>query len=156
VGYGSGIFMPELAERCEELYGIDVHDRAADVQARLTQCGVHATLSRQDAASMNFSDAFFDTIVALSTLEFIERIDDAASELARVLTPGGRLVAVMPGRSILLDLALRATTGESAQRDYGNRRERVLPALLKHFRVLRKKRFVPVYTAYEFAPLRAG
>jgi ubiquinone/menaquinone biosynthesis C-methylase UbiE len=153
VGYGSGIFMPELAQRCEELYGIDIHSEAATVQARLEQCGVRATLSRQDAANTDFPDGFFDTIVSLSALEFIERMDEAAYAFARVLRPNGRLVAVMPAKSAFLDFALRAVTGEDAQRDYGDRRERVLPALLRYFRIERKRKFAPIYNAYEFAPL---
>jgi ubiquinone/menaquinone biosynthesis C-methylase UbiE len=151
VGYGSGIFMPELAKRCEQLYGIDVHPEADPVQARLLQCGVQAALSRQDAADTNFPDQFFDAIVSLSALEFIERIDDAATEFLRLLKPGGRVIAVMPAKSAVLDFALHAVTGESADRDYGNRRERVLPALLKHFRIKRKKSFFPIYNAYELA-----
>ncbi|MGZ3533397.1 MAG: class I SAM-dependent methyltransferase [Burkholderiales bacterium] len=155
IGFGSGILMPELARRCRELYGIDVHSEVAEVQARLKRFGVPATLSRQDAANTNFPDAFFDAIVSVSALEFVEDIDDAAREFARLLAPDGKLVAVMPAKSALLDFALRAATGENAQRDYGDRRERVLPALLKYFRVLRVKRFVPIYTAYEFEAVRS-
>jgi ubiquinone/menaquinone biosynthesis C-methylase UbiE len=153
VGYGSGIFMPELALRCEELYGIDIHSEAATVQERLMQSGVRATLTRQDAATMDFPDGFFDRVVSVSALEFIERIDEAASAIARVLRPRGRLVAVMPSKSGFLDFALHVSTGEDAQRDYGDRRERVLPALLRHFCIERKRTFAPVYNAYEFAPL---
>jgi len=152
VGFGSGVFMPELARHCEELYGIDVHAEVANVQSRLAECGVAAITSRQDAAQTDFPDNFFDAIVALSALEFIERIDDAAREFARILAPQGRLIAVMPGKSAFLDFALHAMTGESAQHDYGTRRERVLPELRNYFRVVRKKSFPPVYTAYELEP----
>jgi ubiquinone/menaquinone biosynthesis C-methylase UbiE len=148
VGYGSGIFMPELALRCEELYGIDVHDRFEAVRERLQTSGVIANLSRQDAASTDFPSEFFDAIVAVSAIEFIERIEDAARELARILTPGGRLLMVMPNSSPVLDAALRVTTGESANRDYGDRRKHVLPALERYFKIVRIKRFGPVYLAY--------
>lgn len=151
IGFGSGIFLPELAQRCDELYGIDVHQEIDAVQTRVRQCGMDAALSRQSAASLNYPDAFFDIVVSVSTLEFIDDIDSAAKEVARVLTPQGRLVAVMPKKSALLDLALRAVTGENAERDYGDRRERVLPALLKHFVVSRTASFSLIYTAYEFA-----
>jgi SAM-dependent methyltransferase len=156
IGFGSGIFMPELALKCEELYGIDVHDEVAAVQSRLAQCGITALLSRQDAAHTRFSDGMFDAIVSISALEFIDHMNDAAREFARLLAPDGRLVAVMPGKSAVLDFALRTFTGEDAKRDYGDRRERVLPALLEHFRVVRKKSFPPIYAAYEFALLSAA
>lgn len=150
VGFGSGIFLPELARHCASLYGIDVHDEVPEVSQRLAELGIGVTLSRQDAGHTSFDDGFFEAIVAVSALEFIDDIEAAARELARVLTPGGSLIAVMPGKSPLLDFLLRAATGENAQTDYGDRRERVLPALLAHFEIRRKKRFAPIYTAYEF------
>jgi len=154
VGFGSGIFLPELARYCEELYGVDVHEEVRAVQQGLHEQGISANISRQSADHLLFPDGFFDTIVAVSALEFIERIEAASSELARVLSPHGRLIAVMPGKSPVLDFLLHAATGESAQSDYGNRRERVLPAMLAHFQVRRTKRFAPIYTAYEFVRRR--
>lgn len=148
IGFGSGVFMPDLARRCDELYGIDVHTRVAEVREALERRGVHTILSCQDAAHMAFPDAYFDAITAVSALEFIEDIDAAAREAARVLRRGGSLVAVMPEKSRFLDSMLRVFTGASAQQDYGNRRERVIPALLEYFRIVRTRRFAPVYTAY--------
>lgn len=150
VGYGSGIFMPELARRCDELYGIDLHEQPETVGAILNSHDVRATLSSQDVARTNFPSEFFDIEVAASTLEFVERIEEASSELARILGPSGRLIAVMPRKHALLDFALRLVTGEDARRDYGERREQVLPALLQHFRINRTRTFAPVYQAYEF------
>lgn len=152
VGFGSGIFMPELAARCRALCGVDVHDRVYEVQARLAEYGVRAHLVREDAAHTSFADSSFDVIVAVSALEFIQDIHGAAREFARLLKPNGRLLAVMPQTSSLLDLALRVMTGEHAQRDYGNRREAVVPALMRHFEQIRKRRFLLVYTAYELKP----
>jgi len=153
VGFGSGVFMPELAEHCKELYGIDIHTEVQRVQEHLEHAGVHAALSKQSAADkMMFEDGFFDVVVAVSALEFIDRIDDAAAELARIIAPQGRLIAVMPRKSRMLDLALRVATGEDAEHDYEGRRERVVPALRKHFDIRRTKSFAPVYTAYELAP----
>ena len=149
VGFGSGVLMPELAKRCGELHGIDVHPSVDHVNACLAAQGVSAMLSRQDAAHTSFPDHFFDAIIAVSALEFIESIEDAASELSRILSREGRLITVMPRKSRLLDAALHLATGEDAERDYQGRREHVLPALLKHFRIARKKSFFPIYTAYE-------
>jgi ubiquinone/menaquinone biosynthesis C-methylase UbiE len=150
VGFGSGIFLPELARKCTDLYGIDVHDEVDQVESRLEHYGLAAKLSRQDAATMDFPNEFFDVIVSVSALEFIDDIKSAARQLARVLVPHGRLIAVMPNKFALLDFALHAATGEDAERDYGGRRERVLPSLLEYFRVIRRKTFFPIYAAYEF------
>lgn len=154
IGFGSGIFLPELARRCDELYGVDVHSEVDTVRDRLRHCGVGAELSRQDAAQLDFADGFFDVVVSVSTLEFIDDIERAARDFARILSSQGTLVAVMPNKSTLLDFALHAATGEDAERDYGGRREHVLPALLEYFRIRRRKVFPPIYAAYELQPLR--
>lgn len=44
VGYGSGIFMPTLAARCDELHGIDIHARNQQVAERVRWHGVRASL----------------------------------------------------------------------------------------------------------------
>jgi len=152
VGFGSGVFMPELVKHCRTLYGIDVHTEVSHVQERLDASGLHTVLSQQSAADRTtFDDGFFDVAVAVSALEFIDRIDDAANELARIIAPRGRLITVMPRKSPLLDLALSIATSEDAEHDYGDRRERVLPALRKRFEIVRTRSFAPIYTAYEFA-----
>lgn len=154
IGFGSGVFMPELSTRTDELYGIDVHDEVAKVERHLAEQGVQAQLSRQSATNMMFEDRYFDAAVAVSSLEFIENFENAAREIARILSDNGRLIAVMPAKSKLLDFTLRTVTGEDAERDYGGRRERVLPTLRRHFTVVRTKQFFPVYTAYELRPYR--
>ena len=153
IGFGSGVFMPELKNKCKELYGIDVHQNVADVQKCLSSVGVAASLSRQSAAKTNFEDGYFDVVVAVSSLEFIDRIDDAACEISRILASDGRLVTVMPANSRVLDFAVHALTGADPAQDYAGRRECVLPGLKKLFRVARTKRFPPVYTAYELRKL---
>lgn len=150
VGYGSGIFMPELRDHCDELYGIDLHGLNDRIQEILAQCGVTATLSRQNAAHTSFPDGFFDTIVAVSALEHTHEIDEAAREFERLLAPHGRLIAVIPRKSAVLDFILHIATGENAKRDFGDRRERVVPALRAYFQITREIAFWPVYTAYLF------
>jgi len=44
-----------------------------------------------DAAELPFPDDSFDCIVAFMSLQDVERLDDAVSEAARVLEPGGTL-----------------------------------------------------------------
>jgi ubiquinone/menaquinone biosynthesis C-methylase UbiE len=148
IGFGSGVFMPDLVSRCDELYGVDIHSHVEEVRAALGHRGVAAKLSRQDAAHMDFPDAFFDLVVCVSALEFVQNIDDASGEIARVLQPRGLLVGVMPAKSAFLDFALQTLTGANPREDYGERRERVVPVLQQRFRIVRTRRFPPVYAAY--------
>ena len=154
IGYGSGVMMPGLKYRCSELYGIDLHTRHREVGEILSKYGVRATLATGSVTALPFDDAFFDCAVTVSALEYVEDIDAACSELERVLTPDGVLCVVTPGCSPLLDLALKATTGEDARENYGDRRQRLTATLGKHFRVEEQRVFprflgalLPVYRA---------
>jgi SAM-dependent methyltransferase len=154
VGYGSGVWMPELARHCEELFGIDPHPRNRDVAAVLERHGVAATLLSGDVTRLPFADRFFDGVVTISALEYVDDLEAACAELRRVLVPGGTLVVVTPGHSALLDLALRLATGESAADNYGGRRQRLARELGRSFRLVRELRFpalagriLPVYRA---------
>lgn len=159
VGYGSGIFLPELATRCRELYALDPHDKAEAVAEKLTACGVNANLTSGSAESMRYPAGHFDRIVAVSCLEFIPDIEAAAGELCRVLAPGGSLVCVTPGHSKVVDFGLKVLTGEDAKKDYGDRRERLSAALDGRFQVKRELRWppivgwgLPLYRALELVP----
>lgn len=141
IGYGSGVFMPELSRHADELFGIDPHPMPTEVAAVLQKYGIHASLSTGSAELLPYTDGFFDCVVSVSAMEYVEDIEAACGELRRVLKPGGRLVIATPGASPLLDLALRASTGEDPGQ-YADRRQRLLPTLKKHF-TLRKERAVP-------------
>ena len=159
LGYGSGILMPELATRCDELYGADPHDQPDAIREVMASQGISATLVSAGAEQLPFDDNFFDTIVTVSAIEYVKDIDAAGQELCRVLEPSGHLLIVTPGHSPLLDAALSVLTGESADENYGRNREQLLPALETYFRVVQIRRFppiigrlLPVYRAVKLAP----
>ena len=135
VGYGSGVFMPELAMYCGELFGVDIHEHSPDVAERLASAGVKAELHSAGAEKIPFEDRFFDCVVAVSSLEFVSDIDRVCDEINRVLKPEGRLIVVTPGSSPMLDLGLKLFTGRDARSDFGARRELVLPALERRFTI---------------------
>jgi SAM-dependent methyltransferase len=108
VGGGEG----ELAERLikelgVELVGID--QSAAMVEAQRSK-GIDARVG--DVQELPFDDGEFDVAVAAWMLYHVPDLDRGLGELARVLRPGGTLVAVTNGvdhLSELWDLAQRAT-----------------------------------------------
>lgn len=139
IGYGSGVFMPELAGRCDEIYGIDPNSRPREVAENLARHGVKADLTRTGAESLPYEDGYFDCVVAVSSLEFVPDIEAACREIRRVLRPGGTLAVVTPGDTPLWDLALRVATRESPS-IFADRRQRLQPALRSHFRLAREVR----------------
>jgi ubiquinone/menaquinone biosynthesis C-methylase UbiE len=159
IGYGSGIFMPELSGRCDELHGIDIHNSPGEVESRLMRNGTKAELKSCSATAMSFPDAFFDCVLAVSSLEFVDDLERACCEVRRVLREDGAFIVVTPGQSAVLDAGLKLLTGESAHADFGERRSRILPTLERMFVVERRvqspilfHRIVNLYTALLMRP----
>lgn len=99
---GSG--MGELAERIQtelraDVRAIDVSERMADVTR---ERGVSAEVG--DVQSLAFGDGEFDCVVANWVLYHAPDVDKAVREIARVLKPGGRLVAGTLGTGHMVEL----------------------------------------------------
>jgi ubiquinone/menaquinone biosynthesis C-methylase UbiE len=156
VGYGSGIFLPDLSRRCHALHAVDVHRRSQSVADLLQRGGVHAELSVAPVESLPYDDASFDAVVAVSTLAFVDDIDQACEELKRVLRPDGAGVFVTSGHAKFLDVGLRALTGARAEDTFKGRRQLVLPALRRHFEVEREVRFPGVRTGWLYTAVLAS
>lgn len=157
IGYGSGVFMPALRERTDELFGIDVHSKQAEVEQRLHQVGIQAELHSGDAAQLSFPDGMFNAVVGVSCLEFIEDLDKAMQEIIRVMAPNGAFVTILPANSRLIDAGFRLLTGKSAEDGFRGRRQRVVPALRRYFEIERvsfwpPRPAVPLYTGYRLRP----
>jgi SAM-dependent methyltransferase len=152
VGYGSGVFMPELARHADGLYGADVHRKGAAVTATLAVHGYPASLISAAAGALPYRDGSFDTVVTVSTLEFVPDVAAAVGELVRVTRTGGRLVIVTPGQSALLDLGLRILTRERAEDTFQGRRSLVVPAVERLATIL-EVRTLPVGIGRRLLPL---
>jgi SAM-dependent methyltransferase len=100
VGSGTGAF----AARCANELGCHVValDASADMVAASRRRGVEAVLG--DVENLPFHEASFDAAVAAWMLYHVADRDRALAELARVLRPAGRLVAITNGRRGLAEL----------------------------------------------------
>jgi ubiquinone/menaquinone biosynthesis C-methylase UbiE len=137
IGYGSGVFLPELAKHCCELHGIDVHAMPDAVSQELSKVKTTATLKTAQAESIPYPDEFFDAAVAVSSLEFVGDLDTACAEIRRVLKPKGRFIFVTPGSSKVLDFGLKLLTGHEAENDFRGRRQIVIPTTRRYFQFRR-------------------
>jgi ubiquinone/menaquinone biosynthesis C-methylase UbiE len=144
IGYGSGVFLPELSRHCEKLHGIDIHSWNEAIAGELVKQGVSAQLRAGNAEALPFDSQSFDLAVAVSSLEFVADVSAACREIARVLKRNGSLILVTPGHSPLVDLGLRLLTGESAKKDYGERRQSLMTLVAEHFCVKESRLFPPV------------
>jgi SAM-dependent methyltransferase len=89
VGCGPG----ELTERFAREFGAEV--RAIDISPRMVELTRAREIDAQiaDAEQIPFADREFDCVFAGWVLYHVPALDRAISECARVLRPGGRLVA---------------------------------------------------------------
>jgi SAM-dependent methyltransferase len=134
VGGGEG----ELAERVlkelgVEVVGVDQSDGMVEIQRSK---GIDARVG--DVQALPFDDEEFDVAVAAWMLYHVPDLDLGLAELARVLKPGGRLVAVtnaVDHFQELWDLGQRAT---SVGR-YTFRTENGEEALLRHFATVERR-----------------
>ena len=52
VGYGSGIFFPELGQRCQRLVGVDLHRNGAAVHKMMELEGIDGLLGTSDVLEL--------------------------------------------------------------------------------------------------------
>jgi SAM-dependent methyltransferase len=133
IGYGSGVFLPELARHCEELYAADIHPRGGGVSQVLTKGNLTVGIVCASMSALPFADQCMDCVVAISCLEYCPDQDALCLEIRRILVPGGSLILVTPGYSRFVDFGLRALTGTDAKEEYGLRRETLIATLQKYF-----------------------
>ena len=90
VGPGPGELSARIMTELDaEVVALDVSERMV---ALARERGVDARVG--DVQTLPFEDGSFDTVVAAWMLYHVPDLDRGLAEIARVLTPGGRLVAV--------------------------------------------------------------
>ncbi|MBK7872939.1 MAG: class I SAM-dependent methyltransferase [Saprospiraceae bacterium] len=156
VGYGSGVFFPELSKYANEIYGIDIHEHHDAVKATLSNNGIHSHLFSGSAEELPFDSDYFDAIVAISALEFIPDLIKACKEISRVITAQGRFYIITPGKSPIVDTGFTLLTGKSVKEDFEDRRQRIIPTLLEFFEIRKHitfpsygSRIICLYDAFE-------
>jgi SAM-dependent methyltransferase len=108
LGYGSGVFLPELAGRGFRIVGADRHRKGAAVRAMARGEGVEADLVTGDLLSLPFATGRLDVVCCLSVLEHVRALDAAFAEIRRVLRPGGTAVLGYPRVDRLMGVLFRA------------------------------------------------
>ena len=98
VGCGAGVLAAQARDRFAEVYGIDISERAVTMAQ---QRGVDAAVVNLNVEPFPYADAFFDTVTALSSLQYVVDLDGALAECARVLRPGGRFLMGVPNMRAL-------------------------------------------------------
>lgn len=142
IGYGSGIFLPTLAECAQKVTALDIHPETEAVRKMLDwyHLSDRVRLVSGDIMKMPFEDDMFDCCVIVSTLENIENSEQAVSEIARVVKPGGDIIISFPVENIVTDLLFRIA-GEDPRKIHPSNHRYILAYLNKSFTVTRTIHF---------------
>jgi ubiquinone/menaquinone biosynthesis C-methylase UbiE len=92
LGCGEGRLARDLAALGHRVVAVDASPTLLRLAAEADSEGEYLLA---DAASLPFEDAAFDLVVAYMSLMDIDDMEAAVAEAARVLEPGGRLVAAI-------------------------------------------------------------
>ncbi|MFB6343054.1 class I SAM-dependent methyltransferase [Saccharicrinis sp. FJH62] len=156
-GTGSGIFLPELKRHCNNLYACDIHDRIDVVSDLASKCNLdNCFISKQSIQETSYPDNYFDGIVAISTLEFVDDLRASIAEIRRILSPDGHFYTICPMESSFLDIFLSFYTDKKPEEEFGNARQFVTNELESNFKMVKKGTMnklsgslFPVYTYYD-------
>ena len=89
VGCGPAIIESGLSEHGFNVTGLDISKEALDQAPDSVRTRVCS------AENMNFTDSSFDAAIYVASLQFIEKYKEAIKQTARVLRPGGKLLAML-------------------------------------------------------------
>lgn len=108
IGFGSGMLFKTLANIGQDIYGVDIHPKIAQVEEMLRREGLAATLTTGDILRLDFPSNSFDAVLCFSVLEHIADTDRATAEVSRVLRPSGTAVLGFPAVSRLMNLCFHS------------------------------------------------
>lgn len=94
VASGDGVLAELLAPRARSITCLDISERVVEAGRRRLERFEHVTFEIGDMHALPVAEAGFDTVLLMHALTYTERPAAVFSEGARVLRPGGKLLAV--------------------------------------------------------------
>lgn len=109
IGFGSGVLLPELSKRSDQVFGIDIHNSIYKVKEMLKKENIDTQLTRGDILHLPYKDESFDCAISIATLEHIKDLSEAVFEIKRILKVNGFAVLGFPIANKASDLLLIVT-----------------------------------------------
>jgi ubiquinone/menaquinone biosynthesis C-methylase UbiE len=159
VGTGSGIFLPELSKYCSKLYACDIHCSYDHIKKLAKRYNISDYfVKRQNIENTDYPDNFFDVVVAVSVLEFVENVQSAMNEIKRIMKPDGIFLTICPMQSNFLDSLVAFYSTKNPEDEFVNSRVFLQKRIEENFTVLEKDymipiigKWFPVYTSYKLS-----
>jgi len=119
IGLGQGADAEQIIKRGGTYSGVDLTEESVSrTQMRLLLKGLSfETIEHADALSLPFEDQTFDIVFSHGVLHHIPEVARAQTEIARVLKPSGRLIAMLYAKrslNYLLSIAVVRRAGLAA------------------------------------------
>jgi len=98
IASGDGITAELLAPHARSMVCVDSSERVVDATARRLRAFPNVSVVRGDMQALDLGEQRFDLVLMLHALTYADDPAKAVAEAARVLRPGGRLLAVTLGQ----------------------------------------------------------
>ena len=108
VGYGAGAVLLALANRVEELHGIDLDADPSILTEYFRSRNCQAQLRRGSVYELPYESNSFDLVVSFSVFEHLQEYQHALGEVYRVMRPKGLFLLGMPSVNKLMEAAFLA------------------------------------------------
>jgi len=109
VGFGTGLAFLNLAEKYDEIHGLDLTANVEKVARAHLERGLKVFLRQGDVLQMPYPENMFDTVLLISILEHLQPTQQilAFRGIWRVLKPGGQVVYGVPVERAFMALVFR-------------------------------------------------
>jgi ubiquinone/menaquinone biosynthesis C-methylase UbiE len=149
IGYGSGIFLPELTKYSKRVFGLDNHPNALFVKEMLRKEERFAYLTSADVSAMPFKKNVFDCVTCLSVLEHVDNLDSCIAEIIRITRPGGQIIIGIPVDNFLMSLGFKLL-GYNIHDIHKWKHRHIINAIQKKIEIEALKKF-PFFVNFDFA-----
>lgn len=109
LGCGPAIISDDLLEVSEQVYGVDFsEDMISVAESKYRGTGLESKVffSVGDAEKLDFPDQYFDAVVCLGVLRYLDSLEKGLEEIHRILKPGGLIISTFYNRYSLYWLSM--------------------------------------------------
>lgn len=150
IGFGSGIFLPSLSLKTKKLFGVDNHDYIQQVLDLLSDLKIEVELKKGSVLALPYEDNQFDCVTCLSVLEFVDDMDKAMSEIARVAKPGAKIIIGAPVVSRFTDACYTVLGKKGQNKIHPSDHKKIINSAKKYFSMEKTKK-IPSFLPLDYS-----
>ena len=98
IGCGPGVMVDQLTKKGFQFYGVDISENMIEECKKRFGHMETAHFSVGRAEALEFPNSFFDVVICMGVVEYLDDDVPAVKEIFRVLKPGGHAVITLPNR----------------------------------------------------------